>query len=73
MHPLHFFNNQCLVGNVVVTWDWDWQSILRLITIILWREMEGKLAQLFIPSAWISHVKYHLSSIVLWTFQYLAS
>ena len=27
MHLLLFFVNQCLVGSVVVTWDWDWQSI----------------------------------------------
>ena len=49
MHLLLFFINQYLVGNVAVTKDWDWQSILRLITIILWREMVGKWAQLLNP------------------------
>ena len=46
MHLLLFFVNQCLVGSVAVTWDWDWQSILWLITIILLREMVSELAQL---------------------------
>ena len=35
------------VSSVAVTWNWDWQSILRLITIILSKEMVSKLAQLF--------------------------
>ena len=67
-----FFVHQCLVGSVAVTWDWVWQSILRLVTIILLREMVSW-HNSCIPSAWISHVKYHLSFVIFWTYQYLAS